>query len=250
MKRILIVDDVKANQLLLQAYTVKLFEQIEFADNGLTAYEMCKQKEYDAIIMDIQMPVINGIDATELIRKKENSINQKTPIIGITASSQFNYEMQCLDRGMDAVLFKPISRKILVQEIEDLISGNYKKTENQSSYKEYENSSAPFNFEKALDEFAGEKKILIETLTRFVEDLEAQIFELGEEIKNENLITARKIAHKIRGASINLTAKPLADIAELIEESDDDTPNDILEHYHFLMKERKTDFVNTISTIL
>lgn len=102
-KKLLIVDDNKINQLVTQ----KLLEQYHMvhdtANNGQEAVDMVLQSEYDYILMDINMPVMNGIDATIKIRE----LGFKTPIIALTAADDLNLERDVYSHGIDAILVKP-----------------------------------------------------------------------------------------------------------------------------------------------
>jgi len=94
---------------------------IEFAENGLQAVEMWEQGEYDLVLMDIQMPHMNGFEATRAIRKKERERGGHIPIVAMTAHAFKEDEERCLAGGMDYYISKPIDINKCVQLIRQII---------------------------------------------------------------------------------------------------------------------------------
>lgn len=110
---ILIVDDNSINSFLIKILITNIIPdaQIIEAENGLIAIEFFKEKEYDLIIMDVQMPLLNGYDTTKQIRALET--NKRVPIIGLTAGVLKMEREKCFEAGMDEYLSKPIEKEIL-----------------------------------------------------------------------------------------------------------------------------------------
>ena len=113
-KLILLVEDYESNIFLISLYLEGLGYEYEIARNGVEAFEKSKSRKYDVILMDVQMPDLNGIDATKLIRKYEIEENL-TPIIiiGLTAHALSGDREYCLAAGMDDYLAKPLSLDLL-----------------------------------------------------------------------------------------------------------------------------------------
>jgi signal transduction histidine kinase/DNA-binding response OmpR family regulator len=112
---ILIVDDNKANQFLLKKILSKMGHTSDLADNGKEAVTMAENKTYDLIMMDMQMPILDGPQATIAIRKTGN----KTPIIALTANAFESDKATCLNAGMNDYLTKPINRNKLCLVIQN-----------------------------------------------------------------------------------------------------------------------------------
>ncbi len=104
--KVLIAEDNEMNQQLMLMYMRKLGWQYKIVGNGLLATEACKEDEFDAILMDIDMPVLDGIEATRYIRV----FNKVIPIIAITAYADDQMRNECANCGMNAFLAKPCSR--------------------------------------------------------------------------------------------------------------------------------------------
>ena len=94
---------------------------LEFAEDGLKVIEMWEKGEYDLILMDVQMPRLNGFEATSAIREKERERGGHTPIVAMTAHARKEDEENCLAAGMDAYISKPIDFKQCLQVIGDII---------------------------------------------------------------------------------------------------------------------------------
>jgi two-component system, cell cycle sensor histidine kinase and response regulator CckA len=107
--RVLIVEDDPTNQTLLQLALKREQYETETASNGLQAIEKWKNIAYDMIIMDVQMPIMNGIDATRIIREMEQHQGGHIPIIAMTAHAFDDYQARCLATGMDGYLSKPVN---------------------------------------------------------------------------------------------------------------------------------------------
>lgn len=111
--KILVAEDNLMNQHLMRRYMSKLGWDCLIVENGLLAAEACRSVEYDVILMDIDMPVLDGIEATRYIR----AFNKQIPIVAITAYADDMMRTECAEAGMNAFLAKPCSR----DEIREII---------------------------------------------------------------------------------------------------------------------------------
>ena len=105
---VLVVEDNIPNQLVVKAMLDRLGCLINIASDGKAVIEMSKKFSYDVILMDLQMPEMNGFEATAAILADENNANNKTPIIALTANVQEEIREKCLNVGMKDYLSKPI----------------------------------------------------------------------------------------------------------------------------------------------
>jgi len=118
--RILLVEDMLANQRLEMIMLKKLGYSVELAVNGQQAVELCNAIKYDLILMDCQMPVMDGYEATDLIRKA-SIFNQNTPVIAMTAHAMEGDREKCLAAGMDDYISKPMTMAVLHSKLSYLI---------------------------------------------------------------------------------------------------------------------------------
>jgi CheY-like chemotaxis protein len=114
---VLLVEDNKVNQLLATTLLKKWGHEVTLAQNGQEAVELFPTARWDVVLMDMQMPVMGGVEATQLIRAGE-APGQHTPIIAVTANAMAAEREQCLQAGMDDHLAKPIRAEALRELLE------------------------------------------------------------------------------------------------------------------------------------
>jgi signal transduction histidine kinase/DNA-binding response OmpR family regulator len=118
-RRILLAEDVVANQILVTAILEASGHAVDVVDDGVAAVSALRRTVYDLVLMDIQMPIMNGIDATKAIRTDEGH-ERHTPIVALTANASAQDSERCLAAGMDAYLSKPIDEPLLLATIDRL----------------------------------------------------------------------------------------------------------------------------------
>ncbi|TQV73819.1 response regulator [Aliikangiella marina] len=106
-KRILVVEDDFANQRVASLFIAKLGFEADIAENGSVAVEKASESQYDLILMDCQMPIMDGFEACRQIRA-ENGPNQNIPIVALTANVIAGIDEECQEAGMNDVLNKPV----------------------------------------------------------------------------------------------------------------------------------------------
>lgn len=109
-KKILVCDDVSDNLLLVEIYLRNSGAELKFASDGLEAISICKKEKFDLVLMDIQMPNMDGLEATKRLRKMKMDI----PIIALTALASYAEEKRCIESGCNKVLSKPIDKDDLL----------------------------------------------------------------------------------------------------------------------------------------
>jgi len=124
-RRALVAEDAKANQALIQVLLQKMGFEVTIVEDGQQAIEQVRKEAFDIIFMDMQMPVVNGYDATQQIK----AMGIRTPVIAVTAHAMKGDEQKCFDAGCDDYIAKPIDRKKMEQIISEHLS---KKAESQA----------------------------------------------------------------------------------------------------------------------
>jgi CheY-like chemotaxis protein len=121
-KRILVVEDNLENQNLSKKILEKAGYSVDIAVNGHVAVEAAQRFSYDLILMDIQMPVMDGFEATKLIRSWERELNmEKVPIIALTAHAMSGYREKCMKLDMNDYISKPVKKKMLLDMVQKWI---------------------------------------------------------------------------------------------------------------------------------
>ncbi len=117
--RILLAEDVKLNQVLTQKLLARSGYQIDVVENGLQAVDAVTRNDYDVVLMDVQMPEVDGVEATRRIRALPSNKN-RVPIIALTAKAEVNTQEDLLAAGMDDYVSKPINFDILFTKLSTL----------------------------------------------------------------------------------------------------------------------------------
>ncbi len=118
--RVLLAEDGKVNQKLAVALLEKGGHSVVVAENGEIAVDLVAKQDFDVVLMDVQMPVMDGIDATIAIREQERTSDNRIPIIALTAHAMAGDRERCLDAGMDDYLSKPLNPKELYARLDGL----------------------------------------------------------------------------------------------------------------------------------
>jgi two-component system sensor histidine kinase/response regulator len=120
--RVLLAEDIKLNQILTQKLLARSGYQIDIAENGVQAIEAVKKTDYDVVLMDVQMPEMDGIEATRQIRALPGKKKFVT-IIALTAQAEGNTQDELKAAGMDDYISKPINFDILFSKLSALANG-------------------------------------------------------------------------------------------------------------------------------
>jgi two-component system, sensor histidine kinase and response regulator len=210
--RILLVEDNPINQKLAVTILRKAGYSVDVAENGIQAVETLKVKSYPLVLMDVQMPEMDGLEATKHIRDQESG-KRHTPIIAMTAHAMKGDKERCLAAGMDDYLSKPLEIEELFSTIERWISSEIPSVENLPSEVKPEGigsiSTEPINLEKAMPRFDYDKAFFNEMLGEFVEHLEERIELLRKALSSQNADELARLAHNLKGASANFNAENL-----------------------------------------
>jgi two-component system sensor histidine kinase/response regulator len=195
------------------------------AGNGQEAIEAFESGNQELIFMDIQMPVMDGIEATKIIRDLEKSRGNasRTPIIALTAHAVREYVDACLKAGMDDYLIKPVFRKDLIGKVDQWVDsgtaqgGGELPPPGASALRQV--PEEPMDFARALEEFEGNRGFLTGLLEKFLENVRAQLDTLREALDRADAEILRREAHAIKGGAANLAAAELSSAAAELEKT-------------------------------
>jgi two-component system sensor histidine kinase/response regulator len=224
-RRILVVDDYAINLEVARRHLEAGGHCVTQAGNGQEAIDAFESGNHELIFMDIQMPVMDGIEATRIIRDLEKSrgIAKRIPIIALTAHAVKEYIDACLQAGMDDYLIKPVFRKDLLGKVD-----HWSDSESPQAGGELPPSEAsalhqvpaePMDFARALEEFEGNREFLTGLLEKFLENVRAQLGTLREALDRADAEILRREAHAIKGGAANLAAAELSSAAAELEKT-------------------------------
>ncbi len=217
--RILLAEDNPMNQKLAVTLLKRAGFLVDAVEDGKMAIEALKRTAYDLILMDVQMPEMNGFDATKVIRESEGD-RKHTPIVAMTAHAMKGDRERCLQAGMNGYVSKPIEPQELFDAIEKWTRssvGEKAITEQEKSEKNDLVKDVPLDLETALPRFDGDKEFFSEVLQEFLDYAPKQLKILDEAVKKSDAKLVEREAHSIKGAAGNLSAKRLANLALKLE---------------------------------
>jgi signal transduction histidine kinase/CheY-like chemotaxis protein len=187
-KNILIVEDNELNRFLAVTILKKWNANIHIAENGEEAVAAVKSKNIDVVLMDIQMPVMDGVAASIAIRKE---LNSNVPIIALTANALESEKEKCWQAGMNEYITKPYNPAFLLEKIIFLIENASKSGEQNSEHISLENLSELMN---------GSKEQMIRMTTVFLEQIERHFNELKIALNENDLNQISEITHKLKSS--------------------------------------------------
>jgi signal transduction histidine kinase/DNA-binding NarL/FixJ family response regulator len=209
--KILLVEDTHLNIKLVTKLLTKLGHTIVVAENGKLAVDAVKRENFDAVLMDIQMPVMDGLEATREIRSNGYDV----PIIAMTAYAVKGDKEKCLEAGMDGYISRPIKIKEIMPAIQSIIekkSGSCPETREQGAgnrepaEKDIPATMAGINIEEALERLDGNKELYHEILNEFSKGNDNTIHEIRDAVARKDMILARRLVHTLKGTAASISA--------------------------------------------
>ena len=239
--RILLAEDNLSNQQVARAILKKLGYSADVVGNGWEAVQALEETSYDLVLMDCQMPEMDGYEATTIIRSRlSRKINNKVPVIALTANAMQGDRDKCLRAGMDDYLRKPVRPK----ELDEILTRWLFKTGRAEGCDPEVNEPAPSGFEAPspdtkvfneadlLERLMGDRDLASSVIATFIEDLPKNFEPLEDHIHKNDHVTVSRLAHTIKGAAANIGAARLAESAYLMEAAgragDMDTAREVL----------------------
>lgn len=211
---VLLVDDNSVNQQVAVAVLQKLGFLVDIANDGSQALTLFKSNKYDVVLMDCQMPVMDGFEATRNIRSYESTHGQpRTPVIALTANVSADDRKSCLLSGMDDFLVKPIriqsiidifSHYLTIDDV-DSLENNHEPLLMHDDVSEHFDTNLLSDLENILS-----NEQFTEVVTLFIEHSASRIQELRSAISETNLVEIESVSHSLKGSSANLGAKKLS----------------------------------------
>ena len=217
---ILIAEDHEVNQQLFQTILESMGHEVTVASNGLEAVQAAKEKDFDIIFMDVQMPEMNGYEATEQLRER----GVKIPIIAATASAVKEERERCSTVGMDDLLIKPFKKSDVIPILQKWLPKSQEEQARQTSPVPGPEtgggeSTDIFDYQTAVETFMGKKDIVAKVVNSFIEKVDGQIPIMQKALEAGELEQLRGEAHSIKGGGLNLQVIKLGNKAKELEDA-------------------------------
>jgi signal transduction histidine kinase/DNA-binding response OmpR family regulator len=218
--RILLAEDNRVNQVVATKTLQKMGHSIVVANNGSEALSMLATEPFDLVLMDVQMPEVDGLTATRKIREHEKQTHVHLPIIAMTAHAMTGDRERCLNAGMDGYVSKPINAEQLEQAIASVVTPGIGSIADSAKTKQEAASSAnviAWDAAGTLERLGGDETLLHEVVRVFLEDIPGHLAGLRRAIEESDLNALERIAHNLKGALGYLGISSLCDNARELE---------------------------------
>ncbi len=220
--KVLIAEDVDINQLVIKKHMQKFGFIAEFAENGKIALEKLKNGSFDIVLMDMQMPVMDGYEAIKIIRTEFPENIKNIPIISITASVMGEAPHKCFEAGANDYVPKPYNISDLRQKMEkwvnekSSVNNNIQDIMQENSKKEYE-SLIDLEYLNQLSE--GDDDFSISMLSYFLDNTPSVISEMKQFYEEKDWKNLRNVAHKFKPQLTFMGIKSIFNEVETIEQN-------------------------------
>lgn len=237
-KKILLVEDNLVNTEVAIDMIEMLESSADVVENGLKAAEICEKNQYDLILMDCEMPVMNGFDASRQIRKNEyEQQRRQVPIIALTAHTMSGAKEKCIECGMNDFLAKPFSiadlRLILNKwlssdSVADEAIDQHEQASEYSAGSEAINTTTNTTDKTPVLDHAvlekiykikknGSSSLLNRVITIYLDQTSSLLIELKDGVSMDDAESVRKITHTLKSSSINVGATGLSGLCKEVE---------------------------------
>jgi two-component system sensor histidine kinase/response regulator len=201
--RVLLAEDNRVNQVVASRMLEKMGHSVVVAENGKEALSLLAQQTFDLVLMDVQMPEMDGLTATEKIRKGELQSRSHIPIIAVTAHAMTGDRELCVSAGMDGYVTKPINGRALEEAIAAVLTGGDDTglgITSRTTKKDVPPENAPaWDVAQNLESLGGDEKLFYEILDIFLAEGPGHMSSLRHAIEEGDSAGIERTAHSLKG---------------------------------------------------
>ena len=248
---ILVADDNPTNLLVAQKLLQRLGYHSETAENGTEVIEKLSVNEFDLLLLDIQMPGLDGYEVASIIRDPCSVVRcHEIPIVALTGHALKSHEEKCYESGMNDFLTKPIVPQLLFNAVEKWLFGEIRSSLQVVEKEGEDNDSSgggselpAFDDQALLERLDGDHEMVSHVLSIFLNDAPKQIEEMNEYVNAGDSEGVSKVAHRLKGACGNVGANSLFDYATTISSKapEKDELRSIVEKFELLLESFKAE---------
>ncbi len=215
--RVLLAEDDPVNQKVMQFMLHSQSHAVVIANNGREAIDRISKEKFDIIIMDINMPEMDGFEATSIIRKKEKETGEHIPILAFTALAFKNDREKCIDAGMDDCIIKPVQMEDLFKALAKHSCGAGSSKTKPETAKNEEDARKIFDKEQALERIGGDENLLKELADGHIKFSSELMVKMGKALIVKDSETLVFTAHTIKGSLATIGGEKAYKIALRLE---------------------------------
>jgi PAS domain S-box-containing protein len=214
--RVLLVEDGLVNQRVAMGFLKRAGHEVTLAEDGEAAIRYWKDQPFDIILMDVQMPIMDGLEATTAIRKFELTSGTRIPIIAMTAAAMKGDKERCLAVGMDDYVSKPIAPDALFATVAKYVDG-FTAPEPAPAIEGNDEQREIVDFDLALTQVPGGIEVLKDLAGIFLTECPKLLKDLRQGLADEDVEATQRAAHTLKGAARILAANRLTEITSEFE---------------------------------
>jgi two-component system, sensor histidine kinase and response regulator len=213
--RVLLVEDNMVNQRVAAGLLTKRGHEVTIAQHGGEALVQLEAQSFDVVLMDLQMPVMGGLEATAAIRARERGTGGHIRIVAMTAHAMTGDRERCLAAGMDGYLSKPISPQMLFAVIEQ--QGEAVGTRPARVNVGTAVGRTTFDRDALRDRLCGDEELMTDVIRLFLQDCPGRLAAIKDAVARKHPEDLRTSAHGLKGSAANLSATGLFEAARVLE---------------------------------
>lgn len=217
-QKILLVEDNAINQMIAVHLLEELGLRVVCADNGQQAIDQLEKRPFDCVLMDLQMPVMDGLEATRMVRNS-NKTYSNIPIVAMTAHTSDEHRQECQSAGMNDHLSKPIDPTEVVRLLSQYLSDSSSPDSAPTSVSAVSSAPKVLNYGETMNRLGGDESIVSDLLQRFCERHESDGKQLIEQIQTQDWLNAGFTFHSLKGSAANVGAEQLFEWAGELEQA-------------------------------
>jgi CheY-like chemotaxis protein len=209
---VLLAEDNAINRELVVRLLSNRGHSVVVASNGKQAVSALETQSFDVVLMDVQMPEMDGFEATAAIRQKDKAMGTHVPIIALTAHAMKGDRERCLAGGMDGYVSKPVQAEELIKAVEGLV-GNSPATGKASDH-----TNEVLDRELALARVDGDEGLLADLAKLFCEECPKLLFAVEDAVARRDTAALKRAAHSLKGSMSTFAAREATEAALRLEE--------------------------------
>jgi CheY-like chemotaxis protein len=213
--RLLLAEDNPVNRSMIARMLEKRGHHVRAVEDGRQVLAALEIEQFDLILMDVQMPELDGFETTAAIREGERGTGRHIPILALTAHAMRGDRERCLRHGMDGYASKPIQARELFATIEELVPP--RQAPRVSGDRELEGDPRIFDLQTALRATAGDGEVLAEAVRLYLDDSTHQLEKMAGALERGDARGLARAAHSMRGALAAIAAEAAAEAAKRLE---------------------------------
>ena len=215
--KILVVDDDDLNRRMMRLLLVRDGHDVQVVANGIEALDAVKEQKFDVVFMDLQMPLMDGFEASRKIREWENG-GVRTYIVALTASYMPEEGQRLFEAGIDNYIAKPFE----VDHVQKLLSiiarsDHFKPAVPHFEVVDFPPNGGVLDIQKGLQQFGGDIKTYRELLKDFIQELPGRVSTLEQSLQEKDMGLLAREAHNLKGVSSSLGALQLSGYASKLD---------------------------------